>query len=320
LRPPLSIVIPSHNRPELLQLCLQSVERHAPKGTEIVVVDDASAEGIVSATAQRFDGVRVLRLERPSGFCVAANTGLRATNAEVVELLNDDTEVSSGWADAALAHFADVSIGAVAPLVLCGSPTDAAPRVDSAGDRYFAGGVAGKRGHGRLLDQAFLLGGEVFGASASSAFYRRDLVLSLGGFPEHFGAYFEDVDLAFRLHWAGARILYEPQSRVWHRVSASYGAPAAELLERQSRNEELVFWRNLPASRLWRVLPLHAAVVAGKAWRRWREGQLLPFLRGRLQALGEAAEIVRHRRRLQRLHPSFNDQTWGIESRFWGAL
>lgn len=36
----------------------------------------------------------------------------------------------------------------------------------------------------------------------------------------------------------------------------------------QSRNEELVFWRNLPAGDLVRALPMHLAVLAGKAWRR----------------------------------------------------
>jgi GT2 family glycosyltransferase len=317
LRPRLSVVIPGHNRADLLHLCLASVVRHAPAGADVLVVDDASPGRIVSETAAKFAGVRVLRLERRGSFCVAANAGLRAAAAPVVELLNDDTEVSPEWADAALTHFDDPSVGAVAPLVLCGPP---APEllIDSAGDRYFAGGVAGKRGRGRPLDHELLRGGDVFGASASSAFYRRDLVLRLGGFPPEFGAYFEDVDLSFRLHWAGARVYYEPRSRVWHHGSASYGPPGADLLERQSRNEELVFWRNLPTARLLRALPLHAAVLAGKAWRRWREGNLLPFLRGRLRALGEAAAVVRHRRLLRRRFPEVDAATWGVESRFWG--
>jgi GT2 family glycosyltransferase len=319
LPPPLSVVIPSHNRPDLLQLCLQSVTSHAPNGTEIIVVDDASADGSVSAAAQQFAGVRVLRLDRRGGFCVAANTGIRAAQSAVVELLNDDTEVSPGWADAALAHFDDASIGAVAPLVLCKTTNAEQQCVDSAGDCYFVGGVAGKRGHGRPVGPDWLQGGEVFGASASSAFYRRDLVVSLGGFPEHFGAYFEDVDLAFRLHRAGARVWYEPRSRVWHRVSASYGAPAAELLQRQSRNEELVFWRNVPASDLWLALPLHAAVLAGKAWRRWREGHFLSFVRGRLQALGETAAILHHRRWLRQQCGSSREQAWPVEWRYRGG-
>jgi len=302
----------------LLQLCLHSIVEHAPAGTEILVVDDASPNTIIREKASQVQGVRVLRLDQRGGFCVAANRGMQAANGEIVELLNDDTQVSPGWAEAALEHFKDRPVGAVAPLVLRGPPTNDETLVDSAGDRYFAGGVAGKRGHGRPLGLAFLQGGEVFGASASSAFYRRELVLRVGGFPEHFGSYFEDVDLAFRLHWVGARILYEPESRVWHQGSASHGAPAAELLEHQSRNEELVFWRNLPAAALLRALPLHAAVIAGKAWRRWHEGQLLPFLCGRLRAALQAPAIVRHRRSLSRLSEPHDNRAWGIESRYWG--
>ncbi len=313
----LSVVIPSHNRPDLLRLCLASVQRHIPTGAEVIVVDDGSPGGAVSATARAFTAVRVLRLEKQSGFCAAANTGLQSATHPIVELLNDDTEVAAGWADAALKWFADKTVAAVSPLVLRRSDGDGPPRIDSAGDRYYLGGVAGKRGHGRFLAEEYLHPGPVFGASASSAFYRREAVLAVGGFPESFTAYFEDVDLSFRLHWVGYRVVYEPASRVWHRVSASYGQSCRRLLEQQARNEERVFWRNLPRGVLLRALPSHLAVLAAKAWRRWRDGELLPFLRGKLGVLGEGAELLRHRRRL---HASGNGrawQTWGVEPHFW---
>ena len=142
----LSVVIPSYNRADLLRLCLESVRRHAPAGAEVVVVDDASPGGAVSAAARGFPGVRVLRLDRRGGFCAAANAGLRAATHPIAELLNDDTEVEAGWADAALRWFADPSVAAVPPLVLRHSGDGAPPCIDSAGDRYFLGGVAGKRG------------------------------------------------------------------------------------------------------------------------------------------------------------------------------
>jgi GT2 family glycosyltransferase len=126
----------------------------------------------------------------------------------------------------------------------------------------------------------------VWGASAAAAFYRRGAVLEAGGFPEHFGAYFEDVDLSFRLRRLGFEIVYEPAAVVWHRVSGSYGrTPSRRTLERQSCNEERVFWRNVRGRRLVRALPRHAAVLAGKALRRWQEGTLLPWLMGRVRAL-----------------------------------
>jgi GT2 family glycosyltransferase len=264
------------------------VTRCAPPRTQVLVVDDGSPDDCASATASAF-GVEALRLPSRSGFCVAANAGLRAARADVVELLNDDTEVMAGWADAALAHFADGRVAAVAPLVLAwpGGGVGVA-RVDSAGDTYYAGGFARKRGHGQTLSGRHLRRRRVFGPSASSAFYRREMVLRVGAFPEDFGAYFEDVDLACRLRRAGGWTVYEPRSRVLHRGGCSYGRPSAALVEQQSRNEERLFWRNVAGSELPWAVPLHAAVLAGKCWLRWREGTLVPFLRGRARALAES--------------------------------
>ena len=129
------------------------------------------------------------------------------------------------------------------------------------------------------------LAGPVWGASASAAFYRRDALLAAGGFPEHFGAYFEDVDLSFRLRRLGYEVWYDPASVVWHRVSASYGRrPSRRVLEQQSCNEERVFWRNVRGRDRLRYLPRHAAVLAGKAVRRVGEGTFLPWAVGRLRA------------------------------------
>jgi GT2 family glycosyltransferase len=311
-------VIPSHNRADLLRLCLTSVQRHAPASTEILVIDDASPNHAVSRTASDFFGVRVLRLPRRRGFCAAVNAGIHAAQSPVIELLNDDTEVTAGWSESALAHFRDPHIAAVAPLVLCGPFGSKPTLIDSAGDRYFVGGIAAKRGHRQLLGDVPLAAGDVFGVSASSAFYRRDALLAVGGFPEEFGSYFEDVDVAFRLHWAGYRIVHEPASRVWHRVSASHGRTSRRLLEQQSRNEERVFWRNLPNRELLRALPWHAAVLVAKAYRRWQNGTLLPFVFGRLRVLGEIADVLHHRRQLQRRSLRVATEAWGLEVRFWG--
>jgi GT2 family glycosyltransferase len=157
----------------------------------------------------------------------------------------------------------------------------------------------------------------VFGASGSSAFYRRDAFLRVGGFPESFGAYFEDVDLSFRLHRAGFDIVHEPASQVLHHVSASHGVTNPRLLEQQSRNEERVFWRNLPGRALWKALPAHFAVLAGKAVRRWREGNIVPFLRGRARAFAEIRELVDHRRRLDNLGSTVDTRRWMIEDSYW---
>lgn len=291
-----SIIIPTHHRCDLLRACLKAVHENAPPATEIIVVDDDSPNRCASRTAQEFANVRVVRLERRRGFAFAANAGIRASRGDIVELLNDDTEVQHGWADAARRWFDDPAMGAVAPLVLAW-PSGAV--IDSAGDRYYLGGVARKRGHRQPLGSAYLQPCSVFGVSAAAGFYRRAALDQVGLFPESFGSYFEDVDLAFRLKRAGWQAMFEPGARVLHHISASHGTLGRRLLEQQSRNEERVFWRNVPGADLWRAVPKHAAVLAGKAWKRCKEGTLTPWLFGRLQVLKEIAELRRHRQNLR---------------------
>lgn len=309
----LSVVIPSRHRSDLLRPCLASVLRHAPSRTEVIVVDDGSDDAIVSRTAKAYR-VHVLRLPRPGGFCRAANAGVAAARGTVVELLNDDTETTPGWASSVLAHFRNPAVGAVAPLVLYPPQGRALPPlIDSAGDRYDVGGIAGKRWHGERLTSRHLVAGPVFGVSASSAFYRREALVRTGGFPEEFGAYFEDVDLSFRLRRAGYAILYEPGSRIHHHVSASHGRADRRLREQQSRNEERVFWRNLPAPLLARAMPRHLLVLLAKAGRRWVDGGFMPFALGRLRLLAEVRDLLRHRRYLRDVFPAPRIEHWLLD-------
>lgn len=307
----LSIVIPTHHRSDLLRACLQAVKRHAPSDTEIVVVDDASPEGEARRVAAEFS-VRLVRLERRSGFATAANTGIRASRGDLIEMLNDDTEVQPGWADAAVRWFDDPAVGAVAPLVL--SWPDGR-LIDSAGDCYYVGGIAMKRGHKQTLHEKPLQARRVFGASGAAGFYRRSALDRVGFFPETFGSYFEDVDLAFRLNRAGFRAMFEPDSRVLHHVSASFGKTGRRLIEMQSCNEEAVFWRNMPRCELRRAMPRHLAVLLGKALRRLAEGTLTPWLFGRFRALWQWREIAVHRREIAQ-QASVPFESWAVDEVF----
>jgi GT2 family glycosyltransferase len=282
----LSIIIPSHHRADLLQACLRSVLCHAPAQTEIIVVDDASPRGVIRQTAQNFP-VNVIALKKRSGFCAAINAGLRHARAPIVQILNDDTEVQPGWTQAPCHRLQnDATLASIAPLVL---RWPAGTVIDSAGDEYDAGGYAYSRGKGKLLAPTYLQPCEVFSASGCAAFYRRDALLRIGGFPEHFTAYFDDLFIGSRLRQLGYRCWYEPNSRVLHHGSASYGRiPGRRLAEQLARNDERVFWQHYRHHPRAASLLRHAGILAAKALRRWRDGTLPPFLTGRLQACCEA--------------------------------
>lgn len=295
----LSIIIPNYNGLAHLQRCLPSVTQYAPSGTQILVVDDGSTDGSAAWVKKHFPGVEVVELPQNRGFCHAVNAGLQYAGGEIIELLNNDTEVTEGWADSCLEHFRDPSVGSVAPLVLMMDEPDI---IESAGQEYHICGWARSRGFGQKLNGRFLSSHEVFGVSGSSGFYRRSAVQKTGGMLAEYGAYLEDTDLAFRLRWAGYRSILEPRSRVYHKVSASYGGAGNLRVERLlARNEELVFWINLPPQQLLLGVLPHAGFLAVRTLRKACSGRLLPFLHGKIQALAGWKQICQRRKELRRL-------------------
>jgi O-antigen biosynthesis protein len=297
-RPACSVVIPSYNGQTLLATCLASIARHRPRdvAVEVIVADDASHDGTATWLADVHPDVKLVRLDRNAGFCAAANAGIAEARGDVIQLLNNDTEVMPGWIDAGLKPFKDARVGSVAPLVLVRSDPS---RVDSAGDRYAAFGWPSKRGHGQSSDHWLEHSSDrVFGASGSSAFYRSDALRAVGAFDPTFGSYYEDVDLAFRLRWAGYDCVFEPSCRVLHDVSATYDHGSPTLQRRMSRNAEILFWANLPMPWLLAAAIPHAAFTLVQGLGRLARGRHRPFLEGKLDAVRQW-RTLRSRRRLR---------------------
>jgi GT2 family glycosyltransferase len=290
------VVIPTYNGRRLLEVCLASVERCRPASValEVIVADDASTDDTVDWLARTHPEARLVRLERNGGFCAAANAGLAAARGAVVQLLNNDTEVTPGWLEAGLAPFADPAVGSVAPLVLVRSDPS---RVDSAGDSYSLVGWPAKRGHGQpARDWLEHPSDRVFGASGSSAFYRARALAEAGAFDPSFGSYYEDVDLAFRLRWAGYACVFAPACRILHEVSASYDHARPALQRRMSRNAEILFWSDLPGGWLALAALPHLAFTIAQAFWRLARGRARPFVMGKLDALRELPSLRRRRR------------------------
>jgi len=101
--PQLSIIIPTHNRPQLLPLAVQSALNQTVQDLEVVVVDDASREPVNLAEDPR---VRVIRLEQGVGGAGARNVGTEAARGRWVTYLDDD--------DRLLPHMAELSLAALA--------------------------------------------------------------------------------------------------------------------------------------------------------------------------------------------------------------
>src|SRR5688500_9839226 len=102
--PRLSIIIVSYNSRGDLEGCLQSLTSAPPRvDHEVVVVDNASADGTPAYLRERWPGVRLIEAGGNLGFARANNLGIRQTFGELVLLLNPDTIVKPGTLDRLIA-------------------------------------------------------------------------------------------------------------------------------------------------------------------------------------------------------------------------
>lgn len=288
-----AVVVPNWNGRRWLPGLLGSLEAQERAADEIVVVDNGSTDGSLDWLRAHAPAVRVVALGENTGFAVAANRGIAATQAGAVALVNTDVVLDADWLARAVGRLEDDAglAGVATRMVLMDRPGV----LDDAGDVLRRDGVAEQRGHGKPDGPRFAVPGEVFSACAGAAVYRRSAVLACGGFDERLFAYLEDVDLGLRLRLAGWRCAYEPCVALHARHGSATGAaPPIDALV--ARNTLLLVAKAWPARWLGPVAYRQAAWL----WRAAREGRLREHLGGLAAALPLLPAMLRERRTLLR--------------------
>lgn len=227
-------VVVSYNTRELLRECLESVREEGP--SEIVVVDNASADGSPEMVRALFPEVRLLADGGNPGFGAAANRGIAACRSPYVLLLNGDTRVRPG-ALAALGRELDrPPRAAIAGPLLRNPDGTRQPScfpflgpfevlvMNTYLNRLF------RRTRRFRPVYSTLPAGEVPWVKGAALAIRREAFEGIGGFDEAYFLYGEEMDLCWRLRRAGWRVRFTPEAEVVHVEGASTGRMRPELM------------------------------------------------------------------------------------------
>lgn len=294
----LSVVIPNWNGAKFLPTCLDALARQTYDTLEVIVADNASQDGSQELLRTRYPQVVLVELPENRGFTGACNAGMQAAKGDFIALLNNDTEVDAGWAEAVVTAFErHPEIGIVASKMLLFDRRD---HIHTAGDYFTVDGRAGNRGVWQKDEGQFDQEDYVFSACGGSSAYRKTMLDKIGLLDDDFFFSLEDMDLAWRAQLTGWRCLYTPAAIVYHHLSATGGGTTASYYD--GRNLIFTLIKNYPGA-LWKKYGrqvLRAQVkLATEALRAWRGAAARARLKGMLAGVWQMPRIWRKRRSIQ---------------------
>jgi GT2 family glycosyltransferase len=260
----ISVIVVSYNTRERLLACLAALAR-VSLPHEVIVVDNASADGSAAAVRAQFPGAVLIENADNVGYARANNAGLRRATGEYALVLNSDAEVAAGCVEALAAVLdARADVGIVGPrtrvpdgrIQVSFGPM-LTPGAEWRQRRLVRGVAAGDPAALREAEALAAREHEPDWVSGSCFLARRRALEAVSLFDEGFFLYEEDVDLCVRVRQAGWRIVFTPAAEVVHHLGSSMTAAAAGL---EYHRSHLRFYAKHHGAAL--TLALRAALAA----------------------------------------------------------
>lgn len=220
--PSVSIVIVNMNGKRHLNECFTSIKKlNYPKDkVEIVLVDNGSVDGSAEFTSEKFPAVKIICNEHNEGFAKPSNDGAREASGEYVAFINNDMRVEKDWLIELINSLKNDGAECAGSVIQSWD----GKRLD------FAGGGISFQGNGyqdnynepmTKMNKILTEDKDILFACGGAMIVNRDIFLKSGGFDEDYFAYFEDVDLGWRLHVLGIRVVLSVKSRVNHKHNST---------------------------------------------------------------------------------------------------
>lgn len=307
----IAVVILNWNGRKMLERFLPSVVEHSAPA-EVIIADNGSTDDSLAFLSAHYPTLRVISFDCNYGFAEGYNRALAQIDADYYILLNDDVEVTPNWVTPVVDMMEqDAAIAVAQPKLLMYDQRDTFEYAGAAGgfiDRYGYPFCRGRmfntveRDEGQYNDPC-----EIFWASGAAMFVKATVWKQLCGLDCDFFAHMEEIDFCWRVKNAHYKVMYCPNSVVYHVGGGSLPKSSPRKTYLNFRNNRALMYKNLPQSLLFSTLAVRylldwvaaasfllqghgkeckAVFKAHHAFRRWRR-----LLKLRRNAIAEHNEV-----------------------------
>lgn len=302
--PAITVTLISHSPGSWFEEVLTSLALQDYGRLEVLVINAGGGEGVAERVSAILPDARVVPLLRNPGFSAAANETLETEGlAPYLLVMHDDVALAPDAARRLMEEAVRSNAGIVGPKLLDWDDPTRILQVGLGADK--TGSPIPLAEPGEFDQEQHDSVRDVFAVPGGAMLIRRDLFEALGGFDEAMPFYGEDIDLCWRAHVAGARVIVNPEATARHRqrleerlTGAAAAVPPAAL---QRRHKVRAVLSNYSVGHSIRVIPQAIAVALG--------GMVLAILRGQFADARTTASawfwnlrhlggIVKRRRRL----------------------
>jgi len=232
----ISVIVTNFNGLKLLKKNLIHVYNNSPEANQIIVSDDASTDkslNYLESIRIKYPKLKIISHKKNLGFAANSNSAVKASNADLVVLFNNDIRPVKGYITNSLKHFKD-------PLIFGVGFAEVGH--ENWGKIYWSQGYIQYQ-PGLDIKTSHISGW----LSGGSSMVRKSLFTKLGGFDKVYQPFYsEDLDLSFRAWKSGYKLIWEPLAKVYHKHEGTMSKfPRRHLEYVKERNRLLTVWRNI---------------------------------------------------------------------------
>ncbi len=258
--PRVSVVNVTWNGRALLEKHLPSLKNLNYPNYEVIIVDNGSTDGSVEFVREHYPEFRIIQNERNLGTAEGSNVAIPGAEGKYIFWVSNDMEFDREILNHLVAKAeSDAKIGIVTVKMRRIKNDELVPEIDSVGADLDIFGFPASRGINEPDTGQLDFSTDVFFSFGGAMFIRKDLLEIIDGYDPEYLTLADDIDLSWRAHLAGYRVVVEPKAFLYHRVSATLGKTHNRAEKRfiSERNTLRTLLKNYSGFTLMGILPVY---------------------------------------------------------------